>query len=79
MKTGKKWVKTVCNNTTNKCKQIYYGAAGYRIKPGTKYGDAYCARSYGINQKFPETAKNPNSPNNLSRAKWRCHGKKSMR
>ena len=60
-------------------KIIRFGAKGYRIFPGTKRGDSYCARSLGINKKFPKTAKNPFSPNNLSRKKWRCKGKKSLR
>jgi hypothetical protein len=46
--------------------------------------DSYCARSYGIKQemlkkggKSAKKARDPNSPNNLSRKKWRCSGKKS--
>lgn len=31
-----------------KGKTIHFGAKGYKIKPGTKAGDSYCARSYGI-------------------------------
>jgi hypothetical protein len=73
MRKGKKYFKIV------KGKKIYFGAKGYRIKPGTKYGDSYCARSLGINKKYPMTAINPNSPNNLSRRKWRCRGKISER
>lgn len=73
MKKGKKYVKKVGK------KKIYYGAKGYRIAPGTKKGDRYCARSYGQMKKFPKSAKNPNSPLRLSRAKWKCKGKKSLR
>ncbi len=47
---------------------------GDRIRPGTKKGDAYCARS----AKIPK-CKNPPCANALSRKKWRCRGSKSMR
>jgi len=47
---------------------------GDRIRPGTKKGDAYCARSAGIKR-----CKNPPCANALSRKKWRCVGKKSKR
>ena len=59
-------------------KTICYGAKGYRIKPGTKAGDSYCARSLGINKKYGiDCSKTPNTPNCLSRKKWKCKGKKS--
>jgi len=45
-----------------------------RIRPGTKKGDAYCARSAGIKK-----CKNPPCANALSRKKWKCRGKKSMK
>ncbi len=57
-----------------------YGQAGKakdgtdRIKPNTKDGDAYCARSNKIKGDW---RKDPDSPNNLSRRKWKCHGNKS--
>lgn len=60
-------------------KKIGYGARGYRISPGTPRGDRYCARSYGQMKKFPKSATNPNSPLRLSRAKWRCREKVSLR
>ena len=47
---------------------------GDRIRPGTKKGDAYCARSAGIKK-----CKNPPCANALSRKKWKCRGKKSMK
>lgn len=59
-----------------------YGQAGKakdgkdRIKPGTSTGDAYCARSNKIKGNWRS---NPDSPNNLSRRKWKCHGSKSRR
>lgn len=69
---GKKYCKLING------KKVSYGAKGYRIKPGTKRGDSYCARSYGIAKKHP-SARKKDSPNYLSRKKWRCKGKKSMR
>jgi hypothetical protein len=55
-------------------KIIHFGARGYRIKPGTKAGNAYCARSSGI-----KGANNPNSANFWSRLMWKCKGKKSIK
>tara|TARA_B100001094_G_scaffold325429_1_gene379746 strand:- start:6835 stop:7272 length:438 start_codon:yes stop_codon:yes gene_type:complete len=46
---------------------------GDRIRPGTKKGDAYCARSFKIKK-----CKNPPCANALSRKKWKCRGKKSV-
>lgn len=74
----KKFVKVVKNPKTGRTKKVSYGAKGYSIAPWTKRWDAYCARSYWIAQKHP-SAKNPNSPNALSRKKWKCKGKKSMK
>jgi hypothetical protein len=83
---GKRFVKTVKNKKTGRTKKVSYGQAGKakgggdRIRPGTKKGDAYCARSYGIKKRLPKSKRNdPNSPNNLSRKKWKCKGKKSTR
>jgi hypothetical protein len=53
------------------CKKAKGG--GPRIRPGTKKGDAYCARSAGIKK-----CKNPPCANTLSRRKWKCRGKKSV-
>ena len=70
---GKKYVKRV----DGKCRS--YGQAGKakdggdRIKPGTKKGDAYCARSLKIKK-----CKNPPCANDLSRKKWKCRGAKSI-
>ena len=47
---------------------------GDRIRPGTKKGDAYCARSVKIKK-----CKNPPCANVLSRKKWKCRGSKSMK
>ena len=71
---GKKFVKV-----TSEGKKVSYGAKGYSISPGTKKGDSYCARSDGQMKKFPEAAKDPNSPLRLSRKKWKCSGKKSKK
>lgn len=38
--------------------------------------DAYCARSAKIKGDWKS---DPNSPNNLSRKKWKCRGSKSMK
>jgi len=71
---GKRFAKRV----NGKCRS--YGQAGQaksggdRIRPGTKKGDAYCARSAGIKK-----CKNPPCANTLSRKKWKCRGKKSMK
>ena len=66
-------------------KKVSYGQAGQasgggaRVKPGTKKGDAYCARSAGQMKKNPKAAANPNSPLRLSRQRWKCSGTKSRR
>jgi len=67
-------------------KKVSYGQAGKakgggrRVKPGTAKGDGYCARSFGIKQGLSKKKKNdPNTPNNLSRKRWKCKGKKSTR
>ena len=83
---GKKYVKVVKNPKTGRTKRISYGASGYKIAPGTSRGDSYCARSYGIKQDMlkrggdsAKKARDPNSPNNLSRKKWKCSGKVSKK
>lgn len=67
-------------------KRVSYGQAGKakdgssRVKPGTKKGDAYCARSLGIKKRLPKKKQNdPNTPNNLSRKRWKCEGAKSKK
>jgi hypothetical protein len=78
----KRFKKVVVNRETGRKKTIKYGQAGPakdggdRIRPGTKKGDAYCARSLKIKGDWK---KDPNSPNNLSRKKWKCRGSKSMK
>lgn len=50
------------------------GQAGVTPKPGTAKGDAYCARS----AKIPK-CDNPPCPNDISRKRWGCEGKKSKK
>lgn len=57
-----------------KGKKVHFGAKGYKIKPGTKAGDSYCARSSGI-----KGTEDVNSPNYWSRRAWGCVGKKSFK
>ena len=68
--------KTIINKATGRKKTVKYGQKGASVKPGTKKGDAYCARSNKIKGDW---RKSPNSPNSLSRKRWRCKGAKSMR
>jgi hypothetical protein len=75
---GKKYKKVITLKSGKK-KTIWYGAKGYTVRAGTKRGDSYCARSWGQMKKYPTSAKDPNSPLRLSRKKWRCKGKKSLK
>lgn len=82
----KRFKKVVINPETGRTKTIRYGLAGLasdgkdRIRPGTSKGSSYCARSYGIKKRLPESQQNdPNTPNNLSRKKWKCSGKISKK
>jgi len=78
----KRFEKVVKNPKTGRTKTVKYGQAGKakdggdRIRPGTAKGDAYCARSAKIKGDWKS---DPNSPNNLSRRKWKCKGSKSMK
>jgi hypothetical protein len=89
---GKRFAKVIRNKKTGRKKTVSYGQAGKakgggdRIRPSTKKADAYCARSLGIKKemikkggKSAKKARDPNSPNNLSRKKWKCKGSKSKR
>lgn len=78
---GKAMVKV-----TGSGKKVSYGQAGKakdggpRVKPGTSKGDSYCARSLGIKKGLPaDKANDPNTPNNLSRKRWKCSGAKSKK
>lgn len=82
----KRFTKIVVNKATGRTRTIKYGQAGKakdgkdRIRPGTSHGDSYCARSLGIKKRLPKKKQNdPNTPNNLSRKKWKCKGAKSMK
>jgi hypothetical protein len=78
----KRFEKKVKNPKTGRTRTVKYGQAGKaadggdRIRPGTAKGDSYCARSAKIKGDWKD---DPNSPNNLSRKKWRCRGSKSMK
>lgn len=78
---GKRFVKVV-KTLSGRTRKVSYGQAGKasdggdRIRPGTSKGDAYCARSNKIKGDWRS---DPNSPNNLSRRRWRCIGNKSRR
>jgi hypothetical protein len=78
----KRFSKVVKNPETGRTKTVKFGQAGKakdggdRIRPGTAKGDAYCARSAGIKGDWKS---DPNSPNNLSRRKWKCIGRKSAK
>jgi hypothetical protein len=78
----KRFEKKVKNPKTGRTRTVKYGQAGKaadggdRIRPGTAKGSAYCARSAKIKGDWKD---DPNSPNNLSRKKWRCRGSKSMK
>ena len=71
----KRFTKVIKNPETGRTKTIKYGQAGKaadggdRIRPGTAKAKAYCARSAKIKGDWKN---NPNSPNSLSRKKWKC-------
>ncbi len=71
----KKFSKTFTNPDTGRKNTVRYGDPKGTIQPGTSKGDAYCARSAKIKGDWKS---DPNSPNNLSRKKWRCKGSKSL-
>ena len=71
---------------TSTGKRVSYGQAGNarsggpRVRAGTSKGDSYCARSLGIKRGLSKDKQNnPNTPNNLSRKRWKCSGSKSKR
>jgi hypothetical protein len=77
--SGKKFAKLIINKKTGRTNKVSYGAKGYTISAGTSKGDSYCSRSLGQMKKFPASARNPNSPLRLSRAKWKCSGATSRK
>jgi hypothetical protein len=78
----KRFKKVVTNKKTGRKKTVRYGQAGKakdggdRIRPSTKKANAYCARSNKIKGDWRN---DPNSPNRLSRKKWKCKGSKSTK
>lgn len=64
--------KAVAVNVDGKKRSV--GQAGVTPQPGTKKGDAYCARSAEIPK-----CDNPPCPNDISRQRWGCEGKKSKK
>ena len=86
MARGKAKCKTVKSSKPGRTRKVCYGQAGKakgggpRVKPGTSKGDSYCARSLGIKKRLSKKKQNdPNTPNNLSRKRWKCVGAKSRR
>lgn len=72
----KRFKKVVTNPETGRKKTVRYGQKGATIKPGTSKGDSYCARSNAIKGDWRS---DKNSPNQLSRKKWKCQGSKSVK
>jgi hypothetical protein len=78
---GKRFTKII-KTVGGRTRKVSYGQAGKasdggdRIRPSTSKADAYCARSNKIKGDWRS---DPNSPNNLSRRKWKCVGNKSRR
>ena len=78
----KRFTKVVTNPATGRKRTVKFGQAGKaadggdRIRPSTKKADAYCARSAKIKGDWKD---DPNSPNNLSRKKWKCKVSKSTK
>ena len=71
---------------TSSGRRVSYGQAGNargggpRVRPGTSKGDSYCALSLAINKWLSDKKINdPNTPNNLSRKRWKCSGAKSTK
>jgi len=71
---------------TSSGRKVSYGQAGNakgggpRVRVGTSKGDSYCARSLGIKRGLSKKKQNdPNTPNNLSRKRWKCSGATSRR
>ena len=71
---------------TSSGKRVSFGQAGPakgggpRVRPGTSKGNSDCARSLGIKKRLSKKKQsNPNTPNNLSRKRWKCSGAKSRK
>ena len=60
-------------------KVIHFADPNMPEFPGTKRGNNYCARSFGIKNKKGEYTRNDKlSANYWSRQLWSCEGKKSI-
>jgi len=57
--------------------KIHFADPDMNEFPGTKRGDNYCARSFGIAKKYGIEG-DKSSPNYWSRQLWSCKGKKSI-
>lgn len=58
-------------------KRVHFADPKMAEYPGTKRGDNYCARSFGIGKKYG-VLKDTKSPNFWSRQLWSCKGRKSI-
>ena len=70
---GKRFAKGVDGKCRSYGQKGKAKSGGDRIRPGTKKGHAYCARSAKIKK-----CKNPPCANKLSRKKWKCQGSRSV-
>jgi hypothetical protein len=70
---GKRFAKRVGGKCRSFGQKGKAKGGGDRIRPGTKKGHAYCARSAKIKK-----CKNPPCANTLSRRKWKCQGSRSV-
>ena len=70
---GKRFAKRVNGKCRSFGQKGQAKGGGDRIRPGTKKGHAYCARSAKIKK-----CKNPPCANTLSRRKWKCQGSRSV-
>jgi len=70
---GKRFAKRVNGKCRSFGQKGKAKGGGDRIRPGTKKGHAYCARSAKIKK-----CKNPPCANTLSRRKWKCQGSRSV-
>tara|TARA_B110000483_G_scaffold55642_1_gene69526 strand:- start:1446 stop:2039 length:594 start_codon:yes stop_codon:yes gene_type:complete len=70
---GKRFAKRVDGKCRSFGQKGKAKSGGDRIRPGTKKGNAYCARSAKIKK-----CKNPPCANALSRKKWKCQGSRSV-
>jgi len=78
MKSNRKNKQLVARSRRRKL-NVHFGSPKYPEKPGTKTGDNYCSRSFGISKKY-KTFKDVKSPNFWSRwYLWNCNMDKSLK